>query len=84
MTETTASENEVRSRTKNLESRTLQNIPAEGSAHDNLEIPATNSFAMLTGERDEFCPARFVALTDYYLFQPVADISSRITLQGPQ
>ena len=39
---------------------------------------------MLTVERDEFCTARFIALTDENLVQPVADIGSRIGLQGPQ
>src|SRR6185503_9878972 len=68
----------------NLESRALQNIPSERPPDDDLEIPAANSLAMLTFDRDVFCTARFVALTNHDLVQAVADIGSRITVQGPQ
>src|SRR5689334_8010686 len=62
MTETAAAENEVRSRTTNLEARALQNIPTEHAPHDDLEIPAANRLAMFTFERDELRASGFVAL----------------------
>src|ERR1041385_433022 len=84
MTETAAAENEVRSGTANLESRTLQNIPAERPPDDDLEIPTANSLALFTFERDEFCTACVVVLADQNLIESIADIGSRITLQRAQ
>src|SRR5215813_11537940 len=76
MTEAATSENEVRSRTTDVESRTLQNIPTEDPPDDNLEIPAANSLMTFTFERDEFCPTGVVALADQNLIQSVANIGS--------
>ena len=64
MTKTAAAKNEARSRTTNLESRSLQNIPSESTPDDDLEIPAAHGFAMLTFDRDEFGTACFIVLAD--------------------
>src|ERR1043165_2242002 len=84
MTETAAAENEVRSRTTNLEARTLQNVPAKDAPDDDLEIPAANHLAMFAFERDELSAAGFVALANQHLVQTIADIGSGIALQGAQ
>jgi len=54
--ESAAAKHEIRSATRDLESRTLQEVPPEHSAHDNFEIPTAHDFAVFAFERDEFSP----------------------------
>ena len=64
VTETTAAKHKVRPGARNFKSRTLQNIPAQDAADDDLKIPATDRFAMFTFEGDEFRAPGFVTLAN--------------------
>src|SRR5439155_11834699 len=67
-----------------FEARTLQHVPAEYAAHNDLEIPATNSLAMLALDCDEFSAPGFISLADNGLIQSITDIRARVALQSAQ
>src|SRR2546421_12500153 len=62
-----AAEDEIRSQSRYVKSRTLQDIPAQHAPDNDLEIPATNGFVMLTFKADEFRSIRFVPFTNNHL-----------------
>ena len=76
VTESAAAKNEIRSATRDLESRTLQEVPTEHSADDDFEIPTAHDLSLFAFERDEFGAAGVIALADDDFVQPVADVGA--------
>ena len=60
----TAAKYKLRSRSRNVEARAFQNVPAECATDDQLEFPTTNGAATISGNLDELGASGLIVLRD--------------------
>ena len=78
VSEARAAEDEGRARARDIEARTLQQVPAERATDDDLEVPAAQDATALAREFDEFGAARLVVSDDAHGVESCAHVASLV------